>query len=525
MKFINVDELVGEINRIVNTKKEDDKKLESTYNVIQDVMNLDNVLKGEIGNAIKDHLNTLHIPVIIIFRQFITRYMNDLQNILSQIQAFENDSGFIRQDFIETIVKPSLNRLKSVTVDIVDNINAEISSISDLIAPTRVNSSMFESAIENAKRYASETIEELNSLDKTVTNLIRENETLLNELNQLVKKIKTWTENGIHLGEKEIKEIEEYFLESDIIQKMVEQSEELVETEGDSTFQGQIGNWLDFAGKFNGGLDLVKYAIGTIILTTGMLEMVEDGKGNFIIRASDGWKKVNGVYGSKIAEKVYKFLDKGDPNASNTIQKLLAKYNHKPAGVLKELIGLAPGTTRISFGTLVARNISELIEFDEVAIKNYEIKVDSKKTIENLENNFLKAAKKIPVAGLIFSGITNSAEYIKDENTNLKISEKTGRFVAGIALDGSTVAFTTAGATIGSFFGPGPGTIIGGLIGTGVGIIVSWSFEDYIKDIGEDIGRYIGEQLSNVREDIDDFMNSVEKSLANVGNFISGLFN
>ncbi|WP_233252956.1 MULTISPECIES: hypothetical protein [unclassified Geobacillus] len=82
---------------------------------------------------------------------------------------------------------------------------------------------------------------------------------------------------------------------------------------GDSTFVGAVADWLDSLGKFNGGLTVAKGLLAVHVLGTGLLTLAKDAKGNFIIKTSPAWVKgANKKYESKLAERIYQLLEKGD---------------------------------------------------------------------------------------------------------------------------------------------------------------------------------------------------------------------
>ncbi|MBB3869800.1 hypothetical protein [Parageobacillus toebii] len=294
---------------------------------------------------------------------------------------------------------------------------------------------------------------------------------------------------------------------------------------GDSTFVGAVADWLDSLGKFNGGLTVAKGLLAVHVLGTGLLTLAKDAKGNFIIKSSPAWVKgANKKYESKLAERIYQLLEKGDKNSSNIIKRALAKYHNTPSGVLRELIGLHGKTNRISFGKIVEQHHKilafdkNLIKqyFDKNLIKQYKVQIDVSKTATQF---------KIPYIAVFFSVITNSGEFFSDTNQNKSMFEKTGRFIAGLGLDAGVAALTSTGALIGSMVAPGVGTFIGGAIGATVGFVGSLFVEDTVKDWGETAGRWVEERVEDTEEFWDSANEAISNSFSNAKKFIVDFFN
>src|SRR5699024_3666616 len=145
---------------------------------------------------------------------------------------------------------------------------------------------------------------------------------------------------------------------------MINDAEELSLEQSDATIQGQVASWIELMGKTTGAYQVAKGAIVATILNTGMLELTQDSKGNYIIKASTKWKRVNGKYLSKQAETIHKVLQIGSAGSTNPIKRYLSKYNNPPSGMLRPIIGMKPGTNKLSFGK-VANNYSNTLVLDD----------------------------------------------------------------------------------------------------------------------------------------------------------------
>jgi hypothetical protein len=531
MKVLKVSEVSHEINQLIRQKQQEKEQILAVRDAVNKIIHLDDALKGEGGEAIKEHFATLHIPAILLLHQFLHQYLDILKDILTRIEHFETNNGFISEQFIETEVKTNLNQLENFTEETVNSINQYFFDVADLVHGIPVQILSFQNSMISAKNHAHITVDALAQLDENISHSLTSMQEQLAEIRSFTQKLHEWTKGGVFLSKEQIKEIENYISETDTFKKMIDEAIELSVQEGDSTFVGAVADWLDSLGKFNGVLTVAKGLLAVHVLGTGLLTLSKDGKGNFIIKASPAWVKgANKKYESKLAERIYQLLEKGDKNSSNIIKRALAKYHKAPSGVLRELIGLHGKTNRISFGKIVTQ-YHKILVFDESLLKQYKVKVDIKSTIRQFTDtkSALKLIKRLPFAGTLFSVGTNMGEFFSEDNRYKSEFEKFGRFSAGLGLDVGVAATTSAGAYIGSLIAPGVGTIIGGAIGAGVGIVGSLLIEDTVKDWGEKVGREIEEGFEKVGQEIEEGIENVKEmindSFTNTKKFIANFFN
>src|SRR5690625_59539 len=86
----------------------------------------------------------------------------------SSVTAFEsNPSGMIRQDFLENEVMDGFEKVKSRTMELTDNANSIISSVSDLVTVDRIDDTEVLETVERGKKKVRSIVEELHTLDKT----------------------------------------------------------------------------------------------------------------------------------------------------------------------------------------------------------------------------------------------------------------------------------------------------------------------------------------------------------------------
>jgi toxin YxiD len=523
MKVLKVSEVLHETNQLIRQKSREKEQILAVRDAVNKIIRLDDALEGKGGEAIKEHFATLHIPAILLLHQFLYQYLEKLKNIITIIEHFETNNGFIREEFIETEVKTSINKLENFTEETVKNINQYFLDVVDLVGGIPVQTHLFHQQIASAKSHAKTTVHELAKLDEDISSELTTMQEQLTQIRSFTQKLHEWTKGGVFLSKEQIKEIENFITETDTFKEMIDDAIELSVQEGDSTFVGAIVEWLDSLGKFNGALEVAKGLLAVHVLRTGLLTLTKDGNGNFIIKTSEAWiKGANKKYESKLAEIIYQLLQKGEKNSSIVIKRALAKYHKAPSGVLRDLIGLPSKANKISFGKIVTQ-YHKIFIFDKSLLKQYVAKVDINSTSRQFTDvkSFSKLMKRLPYVGIAFSIGTNIGEFWNDNNQYKSWFEKFGRFSAGIGLDIGVAATTSTGAIIGSFIAPGVGTIIGGAIGAGVGIVGSWLIEDTVKDFGEKVGREIEEGVQEIKEGVEKVGKEIEEGIETVTEMVN----
>ncbi|MCY7814721.1 ribonuclease YeeF family protein [Bacillus haynesii] len=529
MKVLDVSEVIDAIDQLIKEKKQEEKEINAIRESVQKIAELDNALKGEGGNAIKEHFSVLHLPVLLYFQHFIDQYIQNLKDIKAKIRTYESTEGFVKEEFLTHDVKKGLTELKRQTNDTVDSINDEIDKISHLIGGGSISLASFNEHISEAKKHVNNTVSDLKELDRDANSILKQSSNSIAQLTKLTEKVNTWSKGGAILSKKTIKEVEKYFSETDVVKQMIDEAVDLAEKQDDPTMMGRIAEWLDLIGTGNGALAVTKGVIAVNVLATKMLELEKDGKGNFRVKASPKWTQgANGKYDSKVAQFVYNILKKGDPNSSKPIKKWLGKFQNKPSGLLRKIVGLGPNTTRISYEKILESQ--SFLKHKPEELKSYKTKVDVKGTLGKFKDEVApgKLVKRVPGVGTVFSFVTNFSEFINDDNKGKSTFEISGRVAAGFGMDAGVAGMTVGGAALGSLICPGPGTLIGGAIGAGIGITGSIFVGDTVKEWGEDAGEWVEDRWDDMKDwtdkQLSNISDSVSEGLSKAEDFVTSWF-
>ena len=488
MKVIDVSEVLNAIDLSSDKKEKEKDQILDIRNSVHGVIQLDDALKGDMGESVKEHFISFHIPIIVLLNQFLGDYNKSLSKLKNVVLDYETDSGLVRQPFVENDMEEGIERIRLLSENSIDDINQQLHAISDLVNVTPLIREPLMYQYDTAQAHNKKTVKDLLEMDEEGTSILKEVEEDLAEIVHLVQKLKQWAVPDNLLNKETIKDIEAYFSNNKKLNKMVEDALETAIKDADEvTLLGHIANVLGGVSDLTGIKALMENGLGTIALFSKRIIFVKDGKGNFRIQAHPDWKQKNGTYNSKLASIIHEILKKGSNSSVNFIKETFEKFQNAPSNVLRLLGGLQPGTTRLGYEKILNDNF-RFLKFNETAVKSYGRNfIDLKETVSQFstKEGIKGLVTKIPIAGMFFSISTNSSEFFSDENKYKSIDEKAGRAIGGIGMDISVAALTSGAAALGTLACPGPGTIIGGAIGAVAGVTASLLVGDKAKDIGE----------------------------------------
>ena len=108
MNVIKVSEILPELDRSIKKKEAEKEQILDLRDSLNKMIHLDDALKGNGAEAIKEHLTILHIPAILLLNQFIDQYVSKLKQIQNLITDYEDENGLVRQGFVEQDVKSKI---------------------------------------------------------------------------------------------------------------------------------------------------------------------------------------------------------------------------------------------------------------------------------------------------------------------------------------------------------------------------------------------------------------------------------
>ncbi|WP_106496316.1 T7SS effector LXG polymorphic toxin [Lentibacillus sp. Marseille-P4043] len=80
-------------------------------------------------------------------------------------QYESNENGFVREEFLNYDVQNGFNKAEQVTGGLVDEVNAIIASVSDLVSIPSIDMEEFSFMVQKGKKKTKNDIEQLHDLD------------------------------------------------------------------------------------------------------------------------------------------------------------------------------------------------------------------------------------------------------------------------------------------------------------------------------------------------------------------------
>jgi len=521
MKVIDVSEVINAIDSSIIKKKQEKEQVLQIRDSLNGIIHLEEALKGDMGDSVKDHFVSFHIPVILLLNQFLADYQKKLKEVKSFVLDYETNGAIVRQSFVEHDMEQGLDRVKNMTNQSIGNINAQVFAISDLVSVTPLSGDALMHRFDIAHAHNRTTVEDLLAMDKDGAATLKEAAADLKQIVQLIQKLKQWSVPANLLKKETINEINNYFAGNEKLNKLIDEAIETSIKDGADTPLGHTAEFLGTLSKLTGIKALSQGVLAAMVLSSKRITFMKDGKGNYLVKAHPDWKQKNGKYNSKLASLVYDVIKKGSNASITFIKDHFSKFNNAPSNVLKAMIGLQAGTGRIGYRRILKDKFN-YIEFSPTKVKRYEkFPVNIEKTLSQVttKKGVTALLSKIPIAGIGVSLVTNSSELYSDENKYKSEGERFGRAAAGVGMDVGVVGLTTGAAAIGTLICPGPGTLIGGAVGASIGIIGTMALDDKVKAVGEKAGKWVEENI-NIKETV----NKISDGLSAGGKFITGLF-
>ncbi|WP_234982320.1 T7SS effector LXG polymorphic toxin [Edaphobacillus lindanitolerans] len=177
-------------------------RLESEMALIMESVNelvrLDEALKGHGGEAIRKFYQECHQPFLEYFLLFKEKFHSTLARLESAIDALEPaPDGYIDEGFIESEVVNGLNQISRISGDLTNEANSIMDSVADLVSLPRLDDSQVQEGIQDARRDKNRTVADLNEFDATQTNRLTPMSDQLQAMEQWITQIETLYRAGL----------------------------------------------------------------------------------------------------------------------------------------------------------------------------------------------------------------------------------------------------------------------------------------------------------------------------------------
>lgn len=166
MKVLDVKNLDSGIRSIEKEIETIQAQISAIQRAVRGITELETELKGKTGEAIRSFYQHVHQTFLIFLHQSLTDYTFILKEMRTSVSNFEGDNnGFIHEGFISEDVRSGIDRAEEMTYDLINIINEEMNSVSDIISLSPLNMNEFSQYAEKGRERATKVIEALYELD------------------------------------------------------------------------------------------------------------------------------------------------------------------------------------------------------------------------------------------------------------------------------------------------------------------------------------------------------------------------
>ncbi|MEI3611232.1 LXG domain-containing protein [Pseudogracilibacillus sp. SO30301A] len=166
MKVLDVKSLDSGMQSIQKDIETIQAQISAIQRAVRGITELEAELKGKTGEAIRSFYQHVHQTFLIFLHQSLTDYTFILKDIKTSVSNFEGDnSGFLHEGFISEDVTNGIDRAEEMTYDLINIINKEMNSVSDIISLSPLNMDEFSHYASKGREHSTKVIEELYELD------------------------------------------------------------------------------------------------------------------------------------------------------------------------------------------------------------------------------------------------------------------------------------------------------------------------------------------------------------------------
>ncbi|MEW9676882.1 LXG domain-containing protein [Lentibacillus sp. L22] len=190
MKTLDVASLQEGVTATLQEIENIQSKITEMQKGVRGMIDLEDHLKGKMGDSIRSFYEGIHEPFLIFLYQSLTHYSQALEKLQQAVYSYEsNENGIVREDFMDNDVLNGLDKAEQVTSALVDEANGIMDRISDLISLPKLDMEEFDSMMQKGKRKVKNSLEQLYELDHEQTKSLSEVGKDLKLLNQYINEM------------------------------------------------------------------------------------------------------------------------------------------------------------------------------------------------------------------------------------------------------------------------------------------------------------------------------------------------
>ena len=195
---MDVDQLQAGLTRNIDRMNRLEREISAIQKAVEGLIAMEDALKGEGGQAIRDFYTSCHLPFLQYFLTFKEEFNIVLQQAQQALATLEPvEAGHIVEEFLETDVEKGLTESADVTAALTDEANAIMDEVSDIIGLTKLDDTLVQESIADAKTKRDYTVEALNTFDSTQTTQLTSIETSIQSMKEWVQNIEGLFKEGL----------------------------------------------------------------------------------------------------------------------------------------------------------------------------------------------------------------------------------------------------------------------------------------------------------------------------------------
>lgn len=186
MKVLDVDLFQVGLQRNITMLDRLRSEIEAIHRAVDGLVQMEDQLKGEGGNAIRSFYGECHLPFLQYFQLFSENFKQVLHQMEAALHSLEpNSAGYILEQFLEGELEQGLTLIGQLTANLTDETNSIMDQVSDIVGLPHLDDSVVQEGVVNSKRERDDTVTQLHEFDLSQT-------TALTPIEQDMQTMETW---------------------------------------------------------------------------------------------------------------------------------------------------------------------------------------------------------------------------------------------------------------------------------------------------------------------------------------------
>lgn len=190
MKTLEVSTLQSGVDQLLTKLSQHKEQVNSLESAVKNFTSPDDSFRGQAGQSIRGFYQDSHQPFLQFFKEVVDTYestLNALKNELNNVEPASN--GVIKESFLQHDVEQGLNQARDFVMDLADETNHKIQSVSDIVSLPKIQDGSFQGQVQAARNHVDQTFEKLHRFDQTQTSALDPVEQGLQFMNQYVQQV------------------------------------------------------------------------------------------------------------------------------------------------------------------------------------------------------------------------------------------------------------------------------------------------------------------------------------------------